>query len=372
MKTIYKLALSLTLIMISLVGCEQYEIVERGPEVIDEEAPELELSDDIFTTFRGDEDTLEVEINVSDAQGVYMVKVSYDAWDILETHVFPEGVKDETVVLSVPVPKRPEITNHTFTVAVLDFGYNDMVSNFTVQVERKPGSYDEMFILGDMSLTGRAGLPWDNGFAERMDELEDSEIFGGSIVVYNPVANGELKFITARGANGEFFGKKAGTDNELDATSSDPFIIENPGYYTIILDFEDLKVSIEPLTVEPASGLEVWITGQGMTNVVPEWTENQRVQFDQDPNNGYSFTFTAIKGDGDIWAKTYSDNASWASAWGSIQGFLNPHDLMDGYDFEIHEGAQDGGWTVQSQPAGNKYSIVVDRYLSKRIVVPIP
>lgn len=248
----------LLLLSCFIVSCKKNEIDSvRKPAIIDTAPPSItSVSISSPTAFRGD--SVDVTVTFADDNGLYYLKVEYETWDLIKSLTLDGTKKDYTLTVRIGISSTAAIQSHTLKVGAVDVGFNDVSSSVSIDVQRKPGIYTEMFVYGDVILAGSLGKAWDYQYAEGMAVQPNGTL---TLDVYNYKTNGEFMFLSARSATADILGLKGATGLEKGSTTK--IVIPAIGYYTITFNPDFTTYKVVALS-SSSTVLNMWIIGDGL------------------------------------------------------------------------------------------------------------
>ena len=343
-------------------SCKKNEIDSvREPAVVDIQAPVISnVSMSSAVANRGD--SVDITFTAKDDGGLYFLKVEYVPWNIVKSITLDGTVKEYTYKERIAIPANATIQSHNLKLGAIDVGYNEVTSEASVNIERKPGVYTEMFVYGDVVLAGSLGKGWDYNYAEAMASQPDATL---GIEVYNYKTNGEFLLISARSSSADILGSEGSDKVAKNATGK--LIIPAIGYYRISFNPDFMTYKIDPINTN-TTVLNMWVIGEGLVEFGGvDWDLGHAIPMVLSiPDNPNIFI-------GDVTRTTSAEGVirvlnslSWNGEIGWVS-ILDVDNIADN-NFELSSSSSKKYIYINGH-AGEKYVIKVDVFLNKGIAV---
>lgn len=360
----YTIAL-LLLFSYFLVSCEKNKLEsERDPAIVDTTPPVISnVSISNATAFRGD--SVDVTFTATDNEGLYFLKVEYSTWSLIKS-VTLDGTKNEyTYTVRIGIVPTAAIQSHTLKVGAVDVGFNSVSSSISINVQRKPGVYTEMFVYGDVILAGSLGKAWDYKYAEGMALQSNGTL---RLEVYNYKTNGEFMFISSRSETADILGLQGiGT---VAKNSTTKIVIPAVGYYRITFNPDLMTYAVGTLS-STVTVLNMWVIGEGLVEFAGfDWDLAHAVPMAlQTPSNSNIYIKDVTRTASSTAALRVLKSLSWSNEIGFVS-ILDVDNIADN-TFTLST-ASSKKFILITGHAGEKYTIKIDIFLNKGIAVKKP
>lgn len=348
-----------------IVSCKKNELNSvREPAIVDTTPPTIsKVSISSPTVFRGD--SVDVTFTATDDKGLYFLKVEYSTWSLIKSITLDGTKKEYTYTVRIGILPTAAIQSHTLKVGAVDVGFNSVSSSLSINVQRKPGVYTEMFVYGDVILAGSLGKAWDYKYAEGMELQSNGTL---RLDVYNYKTNGEFMFISSRSSTADILGLQGNGTVAKNATTK--IVIPTIGYYRITFNPDLMTYTVATLS-STVTVLNMWVIGDGLVEFAGfDWDLSHAVPMAlQTPSNSNIYikdvTRTASSGA----ALRVLKSPSWSDEIGFVS-ILDVDNIADN-TFTLST-ASSKKFILINGHAGEKYTIKIDVFLNKGLAIKKP
>lgn len=343
-------------------SCKKNEIDSvREPAVVDIQAPVISnVSISKAAAYRGD--SVDITFTAKDDGGLYFLKVEYAPWNIIKSITLDGTMKEYTYMERIAIPANAAIQSHNLKLGAIDVGYNDVTSTASVNIERKPGVYTEMFVYGDVILAGNLGKGWNFKYAEVMASQPDGTL---SLDVYNYKTNGEFMLISSRSSSADILGVDGA--GKVVKNAPGKFIIPAMGYYRITFNPDFMTYKVDPINTN-TTVQNMWIIGEGLVEFGGfDWDLGHAIPMVLGiPNNPNIFVIDVTRTTSAEGIIRVLKSQSWSGEIGWVS-ILDVDNIGDN-SFELSTSSSKKFIYINGH-AGEKYTVKVDVFLNKGIAV---
>lgn len=365
MKKLINIFYSLLVLVVALYGCKEdmeFEFPDQGNDG-NINGPTIEVTSEDVVGYKGD--TITLSVDVSDLVGVSFVKADYEPWEVSEGEHFESTPASLTHEFKIVIPYSTSFGTHHILLGALNTGELDVTLTTPVEVVRKPGVPQEMYLMGDMAFVGSLGKGWEQKYADRMVENE----FGMfEVTVYNATKDGEFIFVENR-EDGAQMGLDPDDATKVAKGSDTKISISGVGYHTVAINPETMEFEVAEESVTNTPNEKCYIVGSGFEEF-PDWTPAASLEMDKNSDNPNEFNAVVTRSaDAEGYSKFLIENTGWSTIIAWDTDFVVEDFGDNSYDLEyVDDGVLKGAYYTND--AGELYSIKLDYAISRAVVLP--